>query len=143
MRMRSRLEDLLRFVEDVTAPGVIDTFVLLGMGGSSLAPHVLAKTFDAGSFHVLDTTHPAAIRDATESLDLESTLFIAASKSGTTVETRCHLDYFWATAGKRGERFVAITDPGSELESLARERGFRSEERRVGKECRSRWSPYH
>ena len=21
--------------------------------------------------------------------------------------------------------------------------GFRSEERRVGKECRSRWSPYH
>ena len=23
------------------------------------------------------------------------------------------------------------------------ERGFRSEERRVGKECRSRWSPYH
>ena len=22
-------------------------------------------------------------------------------------------------------------------------RGFRSEERRVGKECRSRWSPYH
>jgi transaldolase/glucose-6-phosphate isomerase len=124
MRMRSRLEDLLRFVEDITAPGVIDTFVLLGMGGSSLAPHVLAKTFDEGSFHVLDTTHPAAIRDATESLDLESTLFIAASKSGTTLETRCHLDYFWARAGKRGERFVAITDPGSELESLARERGF-------------------
>ena len=23
------------------------------------------------------------------------------------------------------------------------ERGIRSEERRVGKECRSRWSPYH
>ena len=23
------------------------------------------------------------------------------------------------------------------------ERGQRSEERRVGKECRSRWSPYH
>ena len=22
-------------------------------------------------------------------------------------------------------------------------KGFRSEERRVGKECRSRWSPYH
>ena len=124
MRMRSRIEDLLRFVEDVTAPGVIDTFVLLGMGGSSLAPHVLAKTFAAGSFHVLDTTHPAAIRAATESLDLESTLFNAASKSGTTLETRCHLDYFWGRAGKRGERFVAITDPGSELESHARERGF-------------------
>ena len=124
MRMRSRVRDLLRFVEDVAAPGVIDTFVLLGMGGSSLAPHVLKKTFEAGGFHVLDTTHPAMIRHATESLDLERTLFIAASKSGTTLETRCHLDYFWAKAGKRGERFAAITDPGSELQSLARERGF-------------------
>ena len=26
---------------------------------------------------------------------------------------------------------------------LRRGRGVRSEERRVGKECRSRWSPYH
>jgi transaldolase / glucose-6-phosphate isomerase len=124
MRMRSRLDDLLRFVEDATAPGVVDTFVLLGMGGSSLAPHVLAKTFEADSFHVLDTTHPAAIRQATLNLDFERTLFIAASKSGTTLETRCHLDYFWAKAGKRGERFAAITDPGTELADLAQEREF-------------------
>ena len=26
---------------------------------------------------------------------------------------------------------------------LAKQFGLRSEERRVGKECRSRWSPYH
>ena len=124
MRMRSRIDDLLRFVEDATAPGVIDTFVLLGMGGSSLAPHVLAKTFESESFHVLDTTHPAAIRQATLNLDFESTLFVVSSKSGTTLETRCHLDYFWAKAGKRGERFAAITDPGTELADLARERDF-------------------
>ena len=124
MRMRSRIEDLLRFVEDATAPGVLDTFVLLGMGGSSLAPHVLAKTFESESFHVLDTTHPAALRRVTQTLDFEKTLFIAASKSGTTLETRCHLDYFWAKAGKRGERFAAITDPGTELADLARERNF-------------------
>jgi hypothetical protein len=85
---------------------------------------VLQKTFEAGSFQVLDTTHPAMIRRVTESLDFESTLFIASSKSGTTLETRCHLDYFWAKAGKRGERFAAITDPGSELEALAKERDF-------------------
>ena len=29
------------------------------------------------------------------------------------------------------------------VSSLFCRRGFRSEERRVGKECRSRWSPYH
>jgi hypothetical protein len=124
MRMRSRLDDLLRFVEEVAAPGQIDTFVLLGMGGSSLAPEVLRRTFGADAFHVLDTTHPAAIRRITEGLDLDATLFLVASKSGTTLETRCHLDWFWERAGKRGEFFVAITDPGSELEGVARERGF-------------------
>jgi transaldolase/glucose-6-phosphate isomerase len=124
MRMRSRQDDLLRFVEELAAPGVIDTFVLLGMGGSSLAPEVIRRIFESDSFHVLDTTHPAALRRATETLDFDATLFVAASKSGTTLETRCHLDYFWEKAGKRGELFAAITDPGSELESIARERGF-------------------
>jgi len=124
MRMRSRLEELQRFAEDIAAPGVIDTVVLLGMGGSSLAPYVLKKTFEAGGFHVLDTTHPAMIRHATETLDLDATLFVVSSKSGTTLETRSHLDYFWKKAGRRGEFFVAITDPGSELQTLARERRF-------------------
>ena len=124
MRMRSRVGDLLRFVEDLAAPGIIDTFVLLGMGGSSLAPEVFRRTFESGSFRVLDTTHPAALREAAESLDFDATLFIAASKSGTTLETRCHLDHFWDKAHKRGEFFAAITDPGSELEALARERDF-------------------
>ena len=30
-----------------------------------------------------------------------------------------------------------------QLHQILMERGYRSEERRVGKECRSRWSPYH
>src|SRR5439155_22038218 len=98
MRMRSRRDDLLRFVEDIAAPGVIDTFVLLGMGGSSLAPLVFGKTFGAESFHVLDTTHPAAIRIAAETLDLQRTLFIASSKSGSTLGTRSHLHHLRGNA---------------------------------------------
>jgi glucose-6-phosphate isomerase len=124
-RMRERIGDLQQFVEDVAAPGVIDTFVVFGMGGSSLAPIVLAKTFAARDLHVLDTTHPAMIRHSLEQLDLERTLFVASSKSGTTLETRSHLDFFWERAGERGEQFAVITDPGSELERLAGERGFR------------------
>ena len=124
MRMRSRVADVLRFVEDIGAPGQIDTFVLLGMGGSSLAPEVLKRTFEVDGFHVLDTTHPAMLRRTVETLDFDSTLFLVASKSGTTLETRCHLDFFWEKAGKRGEFFAAITDPGSELEALAKEREF-------------------
>ena len=123
-RMRERIGDLQAFADEVGAPGVIDTFVLLGMGGSSLAPIVLRRSFGEGSLHVLDTTHPAMIRHSLEMLDLDRTLFIASSKSGTTLETRSHLDFFWERNGGRGEFFVAITDPGSQLESLARERGF-------------------
>src|ERR671935_1755413 len=80
MRMRGRIGELERFVEEVAAPGAIDTFVLLGMGGSSLAPEVLKRTFGAESFHVLDTTHPQAIRTLESQLDLRRTLFISASK---------------------------------------------------------------
>jgi hypothetical protein len=100
--------------------------VLLGMGGSSLAPEVLRRTFDVDSFHVLDTTHPEAIRRLERSVDLEQTLFLVSSKSGSTIETRSHLEYFWQQTGGRGAQFVAITDPGSELEQVANERGFRA-----------------
>jgi glucose-6-phosphate isomerase len=123
-RMRERVDGLQRFVEDLAAPGVIDRFVLLGMGGSSLAPIVLKQSFGERALHVLDTTHPALIRHTLEHVDFDKTLFIASSKSGTTLETRSHLDFFWERNGGRGEFFVAITDPGSELEALARERGF-------------------
>ena len=67
-----------------------------------------------------------AIRALEEKLDLERTFFVSSSKSGTTLETRSHTEYFWEKTGKRAEMFAAITDPGSELEHLARERGFRA-----------------
>jgi transaldolase/glucose-6-phosphate isomerase len=120
LRMRERVDDLLEFA----AAADVDDVVLLGMGGSSLAPLVLARSFGAERFHVLDTTHPAAIRRLEDSLDLERTLFVVSSKSGTTIETRCHLDYF---RGKGGT-FVAVTDPGSALaEAEGLERVFEGE----------------
>ncbi len=122
--MRERGPELAAFADEVADEG-LDAVVLLGMGGSSLAPEVLRRTFRSESFHVLDTTHPRAIRALEASIDLEHTLFISASKSGSTLETRSHTDYFWERAGKRGACFVAITDPGSELERTAAERGFR------------------
>jgi hypothetical protein len=123
-RMGERVAELQAFA-DAVADEQLDAVVLLGMGGSSLAPEVLRRTFGVESFHVLDTTHPQAIRSLEESIDLGQTLFVSASKSGGTLETRSHTDYFWEKTGKQGSRFVAITDPGSDLERLAAERGFR------------------
>jgi transaldolase/glucose-6-phosphate isomerase len=124
LKVQERLDDVRRFAESLHEE--VDDVVLCGMGGSSLAPEVLRRTFGVDWFHVLDTTHPRAIRALEEKLDLQRTLFVSSSKSGTTLETRSHTDYFWEKSRKRADMFCAITDPGSELEHLARERGFRA-----------------
>jgi transaldolase/glucose-6-phosphate isomerase len=123
LHVQEQLGEIVRFAD--SAREAVDDVVLCGMGGSSLAPEVLRRSFGADRFHVLDTTHPKAIRALEEQLDLERTLFVSSSKSGTTLETRSHTDYFWEKTRKRGDAFVAITDPGSALEKVARERSFR------------------
>jgi glucose-6-phosphate isomerase len=111
---------------DAIARG-LDHIVLMGMGGSSLFPEVLARTFPRQEgypqLHVLDTTHPAAIARMAQQCPADRTLYVASSKSGTTIETRSHLDWFFEQAGGEG-RFAVITDPGSELGALAHERAF-------------------
>ncbi len=109
--------------------------VLLGMGGSSLCPDVLRNTFGSTKghpkLHVLDTTDPATILGVRARIRIQDTLFIVASKSGETTETLSHFAYFWneinknGRSGAAGRHFAAITDPGTSLEKLAKEHGFR------------------
>jgi hypothetical protein len=120
LRMQEQLESVLAFGNDVISAGAIDDYVVLGMGGSSLAPEVMRRAFGVEHFYVLDTTHPKAIRALEALLDPERTLFITASKSGTTIETRSHTAYFLS----KGGQFAAITDPDSELESFAKKNSF-------------------
>jgi transaldolase/glucose-6-phosphate isomerase len=106
-----------------------DRVVLCGMGGSSLAPEVLWRTFGAApgfpTLHVLDSTHPQAVVSALDGVDIAGTLFLVSSKSGTTQESDSFFRHFWDAAGGRGAQFVAITDAGTPLAELAAERGFR------------------
>jgi transaldolase / glucose-6-phosphate isomerase len=124
LHIQEQLDSVRRFAESLHE--AVDDVVLLGMGGSSLATEVLRQAFGVTWFHVLDTTHPRAIRELEKRIDPARTLFVSASKSGTTLETRSHTDYFWQRTGRRGDLFVAITDPGSELEHLAHDRRFRA-----------------
>jgi transaldolase / glucose-6-phosphate isomerase len=129
-----RLEPLTSFAREIRAEKFRD-MVLLGMGGSSLGPEVLAQSLSPAAgfpaLHVLDSTDPAQIRALESAIDLEHTLFIVSSKSGTTLEPNIFLDYFWSRAGSRigereaGKHFVVITDPGSHLQKVAEQRGFR------------------
>jgi transaldolase/glucose-6-phosphate isomerase len=131
--MLEHCDRLRAFAAEVKEAG-FRRVVLLGMGGSSLAPEVFQRTFGPAAGHpdlvVLDTTDPAAILALQRELDLARTLFIVSSKSGTTTETLALYRYFFdkvrAAKGPRaGENFAAITDRGTPLERLAAENGFR------------------
>ena len=125
------LERLEAFARDVQQRGWRDV-VLLGMGGSSLGPEVLAETFGHRQgwprFHMLDSTDPAQVRAVEQAIDLKNTLFIVSSKSGTTLEPNIFRQYFFErvqhAGGQAGKQFVAITDPGSALEQTAKKDGF-------------------
>ena len=110
-----------------TKGGKITGILLLGMGGSSLAPDILNRTFGPQKnhppFYVLDSTDPDQIADTEAKLDMNSTLFIISSKSGTTLEPSIFADYFLAKS-KNPQHFIAITDPGSLLEKNAYNRKF-------------------
>ncbi len=125
---RSQLADLRAFARTLVQEGFTHA-VVLGMGGSSLAPLVLRETFGAAAgglrLEVLDSTDPEAVLDLEGRIDPARTLFIVASKSGTTTEVLAFQAYFWHKAPHGGRQFIALTDPGSPLEREALARGFR------------------
>ena len=133
--MHGSIPRILNFVENARSAGY-NRALLLGMGGSSLAPEVFRKTFSVKSGYldlaVLDSTDPGVILDRTVSIDLARTLFIVSTKSGATVETLSLFKYFYNRVteavgeGQAGEHFVAITDAGTLLEKIANNLGFRA-----------------
>jgi hypothetical protein len=68
------------------------------------------------TFHVLDTTHPKAIRRL-PARSTSSRRFRRLVQVGGTLETRRTFDFFWER-GAGAASFVAIPDPGSALEAL-------------------------
>ncbi len=132
-KMDESLNALSGFVSEVHNAGFTHV-VHMGMGGSSMAPMVFQRSFqrpeDALLLSVLDTTDPATISRIEREIPLAHTLFIVATKSGTTAEPLAFMDYFYERMkqikGERaGENFVAITDPDTPLVTLARQREFR------------------
>jgi glucose-6-phosphate isomerase len=131
--LQERAGELTAFSADVRAAG-FTRVLLLGMGGSSLAPEVLKRCMTAGPgapiLDVLDSTDPAAVRSAEGAARLDHTFFLVASKSGTTLETLSQYRYFRGRlelegAARPGAQFAAITDAGSPLEAQAAADGFR------------------
>ncbi|UCC80845.1 MAG: hypothetical protein JSW64_05660 [Candidatus Zixiibacteriota bacterium] len=133
-RMESRISEIMEFAKNLNSDRISDV-LLMGMGGSSLAAEFFGsvKVKDKPRFRlrVINSTHPGVVKKYYENLDPSKTLYIASTKSGGTVETISLLKFFYNSTldrlGKEntGNRFVAITDPGSGLEKIARENRFR------------------
>jgi transaldolase/glucose-6-phosphate isomerase len=134
--IQMKLGQINAIVDTVRDAGYTHALVL-GMGGSSLAPDLFGKTFlshesPALRVEVLDSTVPARILSYANRLDPAKCLFIVSTKSGTTEETLSFFKYFynWTvnSLGEKnaGDHFIAITDPGSKLIELARTYHFRA-----------------
>ena len=111
--------------DELAATGY-DRVVLCGMGGSSLAPEVICATAGV-PIVVLDSSDPDVVRGALT--DLDRTVVVVSSKSGSTVETdsqrRVFVQAFTDAGIDPTSRMVIVTDPGSPLDGEARGAGFR------------------
>jgi glucose-6-phosphate isomerase len=131
---KKSFDEIKSFVEEIKKEGFTDA-LLMGMGGSSLAPEVFRLTFGVKKgyldLHVLDSTHPEGILEYEKKLDPNETLYIVSTKSGGTVETMSFMKYFFTSLSnklgreKASKHFIAITDPGSGLEENAKKLKFR------------------
>ncbi len=132
--VREQIEGLTEFVDELRAEGYRSA-VLLGMGGSSLAPEVMREVLGVREgyldLHVLDSTDPAAVLAVEAAVDLETTLFVVSSKSGGTTETASFHAYFYERLKEldghhAGHHFVAVTDEDTSLQREALDQGFRA-----------------
>ncbi|GAB3231551.1 glucose-6-phosphate isomerase [Glycomyces halotolerans] len=126
VKSRELVDPLAKLRAEFAEQG-IDHIALCGMGGSSLAPEVISRTLDLG-LSVLDTTDPGQVLAEIGEESLRRTAVVVSSKSGSTVETDSQRRAFEAAFRGIGiedfaKRFVFVTDPGSQLEDLAKETG--------------------
>ncbi len=132
-QMEDQLDQLHAFYDEVIGEGFRHV-LHIGMGGSSLAAYVFQHVFSTNGhglpLTVLDSTVPATILKLQQTLPLEDTLVVIASKSGKTAETLALGDYFFhLISNLKGTRavdnFVVVTDPGTQLAELAKSKGYR------------------
>ncbi len=124
--------ELFSFAKSVQASGLQHVMVC-GMGGSSLCPEVLRRTFERPdgfpALLVLDSTDPDAVNNLSKQIDVSRCLFIVASKSGTTTEPIVFHRYWYNEVARKsdepGKAFIAITDPDTKMAQTATAENFR------------------
>jgi len=99
--------------------------VVIGIGGSTLGTYAIYKFLKhsknlSKNLYFLETTDPIDIKSKVEAVDLEDTLFIVISKSGTTVETVSIFKYIHSLVTIDKTNTLIITEHDSKLNEYAK-----------------------
>src|SRR3712207_6743034 len=119
----------------VVASATVDQALVIGAIDSLVAKSLVATRPSGAMLHyrLLDTTRAYVLGLSRDDAD------------PTDLAVR-HATYYRRWAEQVGAQWPALStaaERAPHLTGLHNVRAARSEERRVGKECRSRWSPYH
>ena len=99
--------------------------VVIGIGGSTLGTYAIYKFLKHSKtltkqLYFLETTDPIDIKSKLDGIDLEDTLFVVISKSGTTVETVSIFKYIHSLVKIDKNNTVVVTEYDSKLNSYAK-----------------------
>lgn len=98
--------------------------VVIGIGGSTLGTYAIYKFLKYSKnltkkLHFLETTDPIDIQSKIKNIDLDDTLFIVISKSGTTIETVSIFKYINSLVKCDKNNTVVVTESDSKLREYA------------------------
>jgi len=101
------------------------TIVVIGIGGSSLGASAIydflkRKNYSLKKLIFLETTDPIDIKSKIDIIDIDDTLFLAISKSGTTVETISILKYLSTKVNFTKDNLVVISESNTPLSDYAK-----------------------
>jgi glucose-6-phosphate isomerase len=104
--------------------------VVIGIGGSSLGAEAVFQFISSRKklnkeMIFLDTTDPITISNKLKKVDLTSSIFIAISKSGTTIESMAILKLIKSLVKLDLNNLIVITDKNSPLEKFAKQNKLR------------------
>ena len=122
-----------------------NNIVVIGIGGSTLGTYAIYKFLKhskelSKKLFFLETTDPIDIKSKLEGIDLEDTLFVVISKSGTTVETISIWKYIHSLVKIDKSNTVIITEYDSKLNAYAKANSMKTFE--IPKDVGGRFSVF-
>jgi glucose-6-phosphate isomerase len=122
-----------------------NNIVVIGIGGSSLGTRAIYEFLKHSNnykkeLYFFESTDPILLNSQVKKIDLEDTLFIVISKSGTTIETISNFKYLASQTKIDKSNCVIISESDSKLTSYANKHNIKTFE--IPKDVGGRFSVF-